>query len=248
MNTLKEKYINQLSENFRLLSEIVLSQFVMVLDLLNSKGEYNTDFFSEIERNEVLIDGLDTKIKEEVISAIILFSPRASDLRRVIAYHDMTIYLERIGDIILNMSRTLEKINLRSELTRSNNDNSHVMFFDTFVEMLVKMMKHAKKMTENAVLAFDCDNSVMAYDTIAMDNKVDELFRKIAKKLPETFTNKSLSHEELQNIMGINTISYNIERIADNATNVAEAAVYLSEGKDIRHKHDYHGKSKIVDC
>jgi len=236
MNTLKTKYLNQLSENFRLLSEIVLSQFVMVLDLLTSKGEYNTDFFGEIERNEVLIDGLDTKIKEEVINSIILFSPRASDLRRVIAYHDMTIYLERIGDIILNMSRTLEKTNLGID-----GDLSGSELKEPFVEMLIKMLKHAKKMTENAVLAFDCDNSVMAYDTIAMDNKVDELFRKITKKLPEAYTNKSLSHDELKNIMGINTISYNIERIADNAVNVAEAAVYLSEGKDIRHKHDYNG-------
>jgi len=248
MNTLKEKYINQLSENFRLLSEIVLSQFVMVIDLLKSNGDYNTDFFSEIERNEILIDGLDTKIKEETINAIILFSPRASDLRRVIAYHDMTIYLERIGDIILNVSRTLEKINLGSDLTGSNSNNSHMKNFETFVEILVKMMKHAEKMTANAVIAFDCDNSMMAYETIAMDNKVDEQFRKIAKKLPEVFMNKILSQEEVMNIMGINTISYNIERIADNATNVAEAAVYLSEGKDIRHKHDYHGKNKIVDC
>jgi len=195
----------------------------MVKDLINSNGEYNTDFFGEIERNEVLIDGLDVKIKEEVINAIILFSPRASDLRRIIAYYDMTIYLERIGDIILNTSRTLEKINLGMN------------GFETFVEMLGKMLKHAEKMTGNAVIAFDSDNSLLAYDTIAMDNKVDELYRKIAKKLPETFKDRSLSREELQTITGITTISFNIERVADNATNVAEAAVYLSEGKDIRH-------------
>jgi len=39
----------------------------------------------------------------------------------------------------------------------------------------------------------------------------------------------------LLNITSINSISYNIERIADNATNIAEAAIYLIEGKDIRH-------------
>ena len=29
--------------------------------------------------------------------------------------------------------------------------------------------------------------------------------------------------------------SYNIERIGDNATNIAEAAIYLIEGKNIKH-------------
>ena len=33
----------------------------------------------------------------------------------------------------------------------------------------------------------------------------------------------------------INSISYNIERIGDNAINIAEAAIYLIEGKNIKH-------------
>ena len=33
-------------------------------------------------------------------------------------------------------------------------------------------------------------------------------------------------------------MSYNIERIGDNATNIAEAAIYLMEGKNAKHIHN----------
>lgn len=224
MNSIKTKYLDRLSEDFQLLSEIVLSQIVMIQEFINSQDEISHDLFGNIERNETLIDGLDIKIKEEVINAIFLFTPRATDLRRVVAYHDMTIYLERIGDLILNISQYIKNLDL------------NMQGFDEFRKMLGKMLKYAEKMTQNAVLAFTGSNSLMAYDTIATDNKVDVLYRKISDKLPATFGNKTLSHKELQNIMGITGISYNIERIADNATNIAESAIYLAEGKDIRHK------------
>ncbi len=35
--------------------------------------------------------------------------------------------------------------------------------------------------------------------------------------------------------MNINSISYYLERIGDKAVDIAESAVYLSEGRDIRH-------------
>jgi len=36
--------------------------------------------------------------------------------------------------------------------------------------------------------------------------------------------------------ININSIISSIERIADHATNVAEASIYAMEGKDIRHQ------------
>jgi phosphate transport system protein len=75
----------------------------------------------------------------------------------------------------------------------------------------------------------------MAYDTILMDDKVDKLERKIEKKLAEDFSNKVLDKQTLVNIMNLNSISYFLERIGDKAVDIAESAVFLIEGKDIRH-------------
>jgi phosphate transport system protein len=43
------------------------------------------------------------------------------------------------------------------------------------------------------------------------------------------------------NLMNISHIAQNLERVGDNAANIAEATVFLVEGADIRHKHEEYG-------
>ncbi|MDR3062301.1 MAG: phosphate uptake regulator PhoU, partial [Dysgonamonadaceae bacterium] len=161
--------------------------------------------------------------RDEIINAVFLFSPKATDMRKLIAYIDMTFFLERIGDLVLNISNFTKK-------TRFDYDP-----FTEFRVILTKMLKAAEKMVKNAVFAFSCEDNTMARDTIAIDDKVDELLSEINEKIQQSFTEKILNSQDLLNITCINSMSYNIERIADNATNIAEAAIYLIEGKDIRH-------------
>jgi phosphate transport system protein len=49
-------------------------------------------------------------------------------------------------------------------------------------------------------------------------------------------TPKIKSQSVLSTYISMKSIVSNIERIADNATNIAEAAIYSIEGKDVRHK------------
>ncbi len=221
METIKSRYLEKISGDFNLLSEIVLKQMSIIRNVLTDPGK--PEMFDEISKNETLIDGLDVKMREEVINAIFLFNPKAMDLRKIIAYHDMTIYLERIGDLILNVSGFLQTTDLAVE------------HFKNFNKKISKMLKYAEEMVRNAVFSFTCEDNSMAHLTISTDDKVDALWREINDNLLETFKEKLLSSQDLRNITNINSISYNIERIGDNATNIAEAAIYLMEGKDIRH-------------
>lgn len=221
MDTIKSKYLTKILGDFQLLSEIILKQLGLVRTLLE-KGT-NENLHEEIEKNELLIDSLDVKLRDEVINAIFLFSPKAMDLRKVISYHDMTIYLERVGDLLLNISHFLRKIQLEPEI------------YAEFRKKLMKMLKYSETMVKNAVFAFSGEDNSMAYMTISTDDKVDELFKELTDLLNDSFTGRILEPQDMINITGINSISYNIERIADNATNIAEAAIYLMEGKDIRH-------------
>lgn len=221
MVSIKSKYLEQISGDFQLLAEIVLRQISLARQLTDNANQ--EEIRTEVSKNETLIDSLDIKMREKVINSIFLFNPRAMDLRKVIAYHDMTIYLERIGDLILNVSRALCDCELEKES------------YAVFRKKIAKMLKYTEEMVRNAVYAFSCEDNSMAYSTILTDEKVDVLYAEITKELHESFKEKLLSSQELRNITSINHISYNIERIGDNATNIAEAAVYLMEGKDIRH-------------
>lgn len=218
---IKDKYLEELRSDFQLLSEIVLTQIPLTSQLMHEVSE---ELITQINRNEKIIDSLDLTIKEKVINAIMLFTPRASDLRRLMAYHDMTIAMERVGDLIQNISKSLQKMNFGLE------------GFDSYKKLVNKMLDRTNTMLKNAVLAFSGASNEMAYDTILMDDKVDKMERKMGKKLAEDFRDATVSEQMLINIMNLDAISYYIERIGDKAVDIAESAIYLIEGKDIRHQ------------
>ena len=61
----------------------------------------------------------------------------------------------------------------------------------------------------------------------------------LSEQEDEAIKKSSSGNEEKQVLMSfinMNAVLSNIERIADHATNIAEAAIYSIEGKDIRHK------------
>ncbi|HOV71756.1 MAG TPA: PhoU domain-containing protein [Dysgonamonadaceae bacterium] len=218
---IKEKYLEELQSDFRILSEIVLNQIALTQKLL--ENNLDEEVLMEISRNEKIIDSLDLTIREKVINAIILFTPRATDLRKIMAYHDITISMERVGDQILNVAGFLKKTDLSIE------------GFEEYRGHLDKMLIYAGNMLKNAIFSFTGLSHELAYETIQMDDKVDKWDKKMEKRLAEGFKDKVLSHQALVNIMSITAISYNIERVADMAVNMAEAAIYLVEGKDVRH-------------
>ena len=218
---IKDNYLSQLEADFQLLTEIIFSQMSLTLKLMSS--EDNPETFSELKRNEKIIDSLDITIKEKVINAIIFFTPRAVDLRKLMAYHDMTISMERVGDLIQNIAESIQKIDFS------------INGFDVYKKTIDKMLSKTNNMLKNAIFAFSGNNHEIAYYTILMDDKVDKMDRKMEKKLAEGFEGKTHSGQELVNIMNLHTISYYIERIGDKAVDIAESAIYLIEGKDIRH-------------
>ena len=59
-----------------------------------------TKVVSELRRNEENNQFAGRYHQKKVINAIILFTREALDLRRLMSYHDMTISMERVGDLI----------------------------------------------------------------------------------------------------------------------------------------------------
>ena len=211
MTTIREKYLEKIKEDFEVLSTIVLQQMELVITAThdNKDGE----LYTKIEHNEVIIDGLEVKIRDEVINSIVLYCPRASDCRKIMSYHDMTAYLERIGDLLLNIA--------------------------DFLPTILLQLETVKKMTQNAIFAFTCEDENLAKEIIRTDDLVDNNHKEIIHGIPFHFVGKTIKNQDMLDALSLSGMSYNIERIGDNATNIiAEAAIYLMEGKNAKHIHN----------
>ena len=163
-------------------------------------------------------------MRDEVINTIVLYSPRAGDLRKIMAYYDMTAYLERIGDLLINISIFMNQVNIGGAI------------FPLYKNHISKLWTGAENMVQNAIFAFTCEDNNLAKETINLDDIVDTLHHELTQKLRTQNADKTLKEQQLTDILSLSSISYNIERIGDNATNIAEAAIYLMEGKNIKHQ------------
>jgi len=218
---IKTRQLDILLNDFELLAKTTLLQHQIANKLLQNNSIES--LYEEAEANEIIIDRLEIKIREEAVFTIFQFNPKAADLRKIITYQDITTNLERIADMLLNIIHFLKNTDLSSkEFERTKKD-------------IDKMVQCTEKMLRNAILSFSNEDNKIAYQVIEEDDVVDELFHKISLYLQEEFADKKLSRLIIRNMIQVNAISHNLERIGDNATNIAEATIYLTEGIDIRH-------------
>ncbi|MDR3272991.1 MAG: hypothetical protein LBT29_05885 [Flavobacteriaceae bacterium] len=221
MTTIKDRYLQLISEDFENLSQLSLSQMVLVKKILENKDE---SLFFNAEENEKRMDGLDLSLRDKIVFAILKFNPKGKNLRFIITHYDIAVYLERIGDLLLNVVHFLENIDF--EQIKHQKIKTEVK----------KMILDVESMLQTAIISFFNHDSEAAYHTLEMDDKIDKHFKEINRNLQRKFSHQSLSETDIRNILNISGISQSLERIGDNATNIAEATVFLVEGSDIRHK------------
>lgn len=224
MANLRDKFIDKIRDDFELLSTIVLRQMGNILTLTQDNNDENK--YKNIEENEKIIDSLEVKIRDEVINSIALYSPRAIDSRKIISYHDMTAYLERVGDLLLNISDFFRTL------------NSKGFAYQTLHQLIEEQLVHVNEMIKNAIFAFTCEDEELARQIIAQDDAVDANHREITQSIPRLFAGQTMTEQDMSDAQAISNMSYNIERIGDNATNIAETAIYLMDGKNAKHIHN----------
>ena len=169
MANLRDKFIDKIRDDFELLSTIVLRQMSNILTLTQDNNDENK--YKNIEENEKIIDSLEVKIRDEVINSIALYSPRAIDSRKIISYHDMTAYLERVGDLLLNISDFFRTL------------NSKGFAYQTLHQLIEEQLVHVNEMIKNAIFAFTCEDEELARQIIAQDDAVDANHREIKSQI-----------------------------------------------------------------
>ena len=224
MSIIKDQQLQILLNQFELISKNTLLQLAILRQILSNPS--SEELFEEALTNETLIDRLEVKIREEVAFTIFKFSPMAEDLRRIVAYQDLTTNLERIGDMVLNCIYIIRETDFtRPELFQTR-------------DQLTLMLEEVTQMIRNAILSFTNMELATARTVIETDDKVDAMFGEVRRYLAEASAFRELSPEELLEVFGLDSFAHNLERCGDSATNIAESTIYLIKGRDIRHNHD----------
>ena len=88
---------------------------------------------------------------------------------------------------------------------------------------------------KKSLLSFINNDNECAIWTIRNDEIVDEMNRKLLKNSIAKSKVSDKTKEMLLSYVDLKNIITNLERIADHATNIAEASIYSIQGTDIRH-------------
>lgn len=223
MNIRKENAIKKIREDVEKMSELILGQLRQLDDLLISGDlDIEDEKMKVFRKTERTIDEYEIKISDEFINIVSLHKPVASELRFVIACYRLSINLERIGDMSLKILRILSEI-------------KHQPNINEFIDEISNMLGMTANMVEKSILSFLNNDMDYAIWTLKNDDVIDEINNKMIKKIIKKSRGKFGDSQTLSNFINIKIIVSNIERIADQATNVAEASIYYLKGEDVRH-------------
>lgn len=173
----------------------------------------------EVINKDREVDTLEILIEEECLKILALYQPVAKELRFVVAVLKMNNDLERMGDLATNIAK-------RARYLAKKEKNDMIEDFETLSLKVQQMVKKSLDALVNT-------DEVLAREVLTADDEVDHLTKVMLKK---TINAIEKNPEKTKEYFSIRTISKNLERIADSATNIAEDVVYLCSGEIIRHK------------
>ena len=144
--------------------------------------------------------------------------PAAKDLRLLLGVIRTISDLERIAD----QADKIAKLTLRNE-QRGSLPRVHGIFQSA--EMAIDMLR-------NALDAFAREDGDTAREVMSSDSKLDELYigsmRQLITYMMEDPRTISSALDDLW-------VAKAIERMGDHAENIAEVAIYIAEGEDVRY-------------
>jgi len=171
-------------------------------------------------KREVDINRLELEIDGTVTTLLALEQPVASDLRFITAAAKINNNLERIGDLAVNIA----------ERSQSLLQHPH-SGIRTDIPQLAELTESMVKRALEAFVAKDAD---AARAVLVSDDAIDDLRDSIFNDLIDQMKTNSQSVQACVDLM---FAGRSLERIADHATNIAEAVVFMIEGVEVRRHH-----------
>src|SRR4029079_8603025 len=165
------------------------------------------------------LDALEIEIEDQAIGLLALQQPMARDLRFIIASIKVSNDLERVGDHAVNIAQSAMRLATTNKIITPDPE-------------IADMSGRARQMLRNALTAFVRADGALAREVCRADDEVDAMHNSVFRIL---VTHMMEDARTITPSLELLLVSRNLERVADLATNIGEDAVFLAEGKQIKH-------------
>jgi phosphate transport system protein len=211
-----ERDLNQLSNQISDLGALVAESTSKCMVMLQT---FDRGIGKEIVEAEAEVNTTEVDIEEECLKVLALHQPVAGDLRFLIVVLKVNNDLERMGDQVVNIA---ERVSFLADKERVVADLDFVAMGDL-----------ASRMVDQSVKALVKRDSSMAREVLAMDDDLDAMHARTYRVIQDVM----VGNPDIV-ISGVSylTISSNLERLGDLATNIAEEIIFMEEGEVIRHR------------
>lgn len=172
------------------------------------------------------VDLEELRLDQACIDLLALRAPIATDLRLIASTLKIIPVLERIGDHSCNIAYRVKL--LAGQPSILNGD------------VLERLGGIARAMVRQAVDAFVNGDANLARKVIQSDDTADELYMQTYKELLRLMLSDPLCIERASHLI---MVAKNLERVADQATNIAEEVLFILEGVNVKHPY-LHGRSE----
>jgi phosphate transport system protein len=190
----------------------------MIGEAIRVLVERQADLLPVIRQHEAEVNRMQVEIDEACFTLIALHQPTASDLRFILGAAKTNTDLERLADQAVNISQKAE----------------HLMKHDPLKPFVIipKMTAIARGMVKDSLHAYVDRQPEQAREVIARDEQLNNLKRQIVTEMSDFMAKDPAT---VPYALDIVVVAHNLERIGDHAKNIAENAIFVVEGRDIRH-------------
>ena len=211
-----QREIDDLKKELFHVSSLVEENFKRAIRAVSSGDD---DLAAQVKPHDKEIDRLEVDVEESCLKILALHQPVAVDLRFLIAVLKMNNYLERIGDLAVNIAGVQKRL--------AGRDTPPIL--DQPFRELAEKARLMLRQSLDSLMDLDAAG---ARAVLKADDEVDDAYYRFVDLL-----NEELDRDPAQGryIFSWLMASKSIERVADLATNIAEDTIYTVEGEIVRH-------------
>jgi len=217
--------MTQLENEIAALKTEVVNMWILVQSQLNKAKEsmlnFDKDLAREVVMKEKRVNAYELKIDRDCENIFALYCPVAVDLRFLLAVLKINNNLERIGDIAEGIAKYVIEtpVNFETKLLETT--------------QVLRMYQEGVNILMDTRIAFEKEDTQLARSIFKRDEVLDQINREANGNIAALIKEDMKSINEALYIL---SIIRKLERVGDQAKNIAEEIIFFVEAKVLKHQ------------